>query len=186
MGQAKIQPSRARRTFNGWCHGLFAGQHFDRVLNLGCGHDVDRQGFTYSGYFDAVEVIKVDPEEHTTYQEYEQCICGGVGAYKNPVNITAKAEDLPFPENYFDMVFCNWVIYHTDYIKAISEICRVLVPNGKLFVSYMDVEQYGPIYKAVLESFDLIAYSYLHMDRELDGRDWVAEAIWGMRKEANV
>ena len=182
MAESKIQPSRQRRAFNGWCHGLFAGQHFEHVLNLGCGHDVDRQGYTYSGYVDAKKVTRLDFAAQTTYPAHEVSVCGG-DCFNNPVDVLSQAESLPFPDGMFDMVFCNWVIYHTDYVKTLNEIGRVLVGQGKLFVSYNATEQLGPIYQAVTDRFAVIGYSLLQMDRELDGRNGVAESIWGAKKE---
>lgn len=39
--------------------------------------------------------------------------------------------DIPFPENSFDVVFCNHVMEHVDNdIKAMQEIYRVLNPGG--------------------------------------------------------
>ena len=120
MAQAIIQPSRIRRVFDGWCHGLFAGQQFRNVLNLGCGHDSDRQGYFYSGYFDAQNIVKVDIADRTTYPDYEICLHGG-DAYVNPIDETGNAENLfQFKSGWFDMVFCNWVIYGCDYVKALN------------------------------------------------------------------
>ena len=45
------------------------------------------------------------------------------------------AENLPFEDNNFDIVYSNGVIHHTyDIKKAITEIHRVLKPNGKAFI----------------------------------------------------
>ena len=42
------------------------------------------------------------------------------------------AENLPFPDNFFEMVYSWGVIHHTpDTPKAFREIVRVLAPNGK-------------------------------------------------------
>lgn len=39
--------------------------------------------------------------------------------------------DIPFEENTFDVIFCNHVLEHvTDDIRAMSEMKRVLKPNG--------------------------------------------------------
>jgi len=185
MGQPIIQPSRVRRTFNGWCHGLFAGQQFQHVLNLGCGHDDDHQGYKYSGYFDARKVTRMDKNEKTEYAEYERCIYGDIEFY-NPVDKIGDAENITqLGKGFliqFDMVFCNWMIYQIDYRKVIDEIYKVLIPGGKLLVTYMDEKQFGSIYVAIREKFDIISYCYLKMDEKLDGRDWVAEGIWGTKK----
>lgn len=179
MGIAKIQPSRVRRLFNGWCHGCFAGQRFERVLNLGSGHDQDRQGYCYSGYFDAVQVVRLDPETVTTYPPEEQLLNGGE-RYKHPQQVTGKAEELPFAGDTFDMVFCNWVIYHCDIERAMDEICRVLVPGGKLLVTWMG--SHDEVRAAVDRRFERISYCWLKMDAHLDGRDWLAEGIWGQKR----
>lgn len=182
MGQLIIQPSRVRRTFNGWCHGLFAGQRFLHVLNLGCGHDQDRQGSAYSGYFDAIKVTRMDKEANTMYPPEEACLHGGE-SYKNPVDVIGDIHNLPFPDSVsFDMVFCNWVIYHCNHRQALREIHRVLVPNGKLLVTYMDSIKQGKIYCEIISLFNVISFCGLQMNQELDGRNWIAEGVWGCKK----
>lgn len=43
--------------------------------------------------------------------------------------------DIPFPRNSFDFVCCNGVLHHTfDPDKGLSELVRVLRPNGLLFI----------------------------------------------------
>ena len=72
----------------------------------------------------------------------EQCFLKRFKKLKNLDYITAdlyspiadvKADicDLPFEENSFDVVFCNHVLEHIeDDAKAMSELYRVLKPNG--------------------------------------------------------
>jgi len=54
-------------------------------------------------------------------------------------NIKTQREDvirLSFPDNYFDIVFCDVVIqYISDYELAASEMIRVLKPGGIIIVS---------------------------------------------------
>lgn len=52
-------------------------------------------------------------------------------------NISFKVgsiENLPFPNEMFDAVFCYSVIYRTNYKKSLSEFFRVLKPQGIVYV----------------------------------------------------
>ena len=47
----------------------------------------------------------------------------------------ASVLDLPFPDESFDLVWCAGVLHHTnDFDKGLTELTRVLKPNGKLFL----------------------------------------------------
>jgi len=49
----------------------------------------------------------------------------------------ASVENLPFKNDFFDMVVCSDVLYHkkvTDDEKALKELHRVLKPDGLLFL----------------------------------------------------
>lgn len=72
----------------------------------------------------------------------ESCFIHRFESMKNLDYITADIESplakvkmdihqIPFEDNTFDVVFCNHVLEHVqDDIKAATEICRVLKPNG--------------------------------------------------------
>jgi SAM-dependent methyltransferase len=48
----------------------------------------------------------------------------------------ADAEQLPYPDNDFDVAFAGWVLYHVPNLKqAITECARVLRPHGRLVAS---------------------------------------------------
>lgn len=58
-------------------------------------------------------------------------------AYQNTKDIDnvlicqADIFDLPFPNNFFDMIFSNGVLHHTpDASKAFASLCKHLKPNG--------------------------------------------------------
>lgn len=62
--------------------------------------------------------------------------------------ITAQAEQIPFPDNFFDAVISVNAIDHVDnFEKAASEICRVIKLNGKfaMHVHYHSATMYEPI-----------------------------------------
>ena len=47
-----------------------------------------------------------------------------------------SAEDLPYPDGYFDKVVCSSSLEHfKDDIKALKEMCRVLKPNGSVVLT---------------------------------------------------
>ena len=51
--------------------------------------------------------------------------------------------DLPYPENYFDLIFCHQVLEHVRYPDAlISDAFRVLKPNGLFVGSVSYLEPY--------------------------------------------
>lgn len=72
----------------------------------------------------------------------EYCFIDRFEAMKNLDYITADIEsplakvkmdihDIPFADNTFDVAFCNHVLEHVDdYVKATSELHRVLKPGG--------------------------------------------------------
>jgi len=65
--------------------------------------------------------------------------------------IKASAEDLPFPDNSFDVVIMNAVTEHIpDVSKAFAEVGRTLKPGGS-FVGY----------SAYMECFHEISYNHL-------------------------
>lgn len=50
--------------------------------------------------------------------------------------VQGSITELPYPENYFDFIFCTEVLEHVlDYKKGIEEINRVLKPNGRLLLT---------------------------------------------------
>ncbi|WP_224367330.1 class I SAM-dependent methyltransferase [Hyalangium versicolor] len=47
--------------------------------------------------------------------------------------LTGSVQELPYPSGSFDVVLCNYVLYHVESIpKAVEELARVLRPGGRL------------------------------------------------------
>lgn len=64
------------------------------------------------------------------------------------------AQEIPFENNYFDIVMANHMIYHIpDMGKAIGEIHRVLNPKGKLYATTMGQTNMSRLYE-ILKAFD--------------------------------
>jgi len=51
-------------------------------------------------------------------------------------------ENLDYPNNFFDSVFCYGVIFITDWKKSLRELFRVLKPGGHIYVNANDIGWY--------------------------------------------
>ncbi len=98
-----------------------AQQPVERLLDIGCG--VGEIGRYLKEALGARELHGVEISEN----QVEAALRNGVRA----VAIDAGAERLPFPDAYFDAVFCGEVIEHVvDTDQLLDEIGRVLTPSG--------------------------------------------------------
>jgi len=94
-----------------------------RVLDVGCGIGT----YTKKFFEEGAEVfgIDVDGEKIQKAKRFSPTINFLVG----------KAEDLPFENNFFDVVFLHEVLEHVkDDKKTILESLRVLKPSGKIII----------------------------------------------------
>jgi len=56
--------------------------------------------------------------------------------------VTGEAEDMPFPDNTFDVVVCAFLIVHLkDPIVFFDEVYRVLKPGGKFLVTNINQKE---------------------------------------------
>jgi len=64
-------------------------------------------------------------------------------------------DNIPFPENQFDIVMCSFMIFHMSEMvrhKGINEIYRVLKPQGQLMV--LDISlPVNPVYRLLTKTF---------------------------------
>ena len=100
----------------------------EKVLEVGCGIGTDLLEFAKGGAHvtgvdlgpDQITLTKLNFDLHgLPYDEIRE----------------ANAEQLPFEDNSFDVVYSIGVIHHTpDTRKAVDEIFRVLKPDGKAIV----------------------------------------------------
>ena len=104
------------------------GMSGDRVLDAGCG--VGNWSIALASYFRKVTALEFNPD---------RLACTRMVAEASHVDIDAvqgSIEDLPFADGFFDGVFCNGVIFLTDWRKSLSELDRVLKPGGTVYVSF--------------------------------------------------
>ncbi len=56
------------------------------------------------------------------------------GSYKNVSFEQINIEEIPYADNSFDVVIANMMLYHVPNLeKALTEVTRVLKPNGKFY-----------------------------------------------------
>lgn len=98
----------------------FSATHGLKVLEVGCGAGIDALRFVKAdAYYTGIDLT--DKAIELTKSKI-----GDFGtAYK------MNAEELDFPDNYFDIVYSFGVIHHAvNPVQVVREIHRVLKPNG--------------------------------------------------------
>lgn len=114
----------------------FAGSKGLRVLEIGCGLGTDGAQFAKAGaVYTGVDLT--DAAIDLAKRRFEQ--------FNLPGNFcTADAERLEFETNSFDLVYSHGVLHHTpDTAAAVSEIHRVLKPNGRAVVMLYHRDSYN-------------------------------------------
>jgi len=132
-----------------------------RVLDLGSGTGAAFQ------QLQNLEVTAIDPDEKMLQ----------LNKFKN--KIIGGAEDLPFPDNSFDSVYCAFVWRNlNDSRLGLQEVYRVLKPSGKFILLDMTrpknkflrilhkIGTYNITFLIGLLTFNLKEYKFLH--RSLD------------------
>jgi SAM-dependent methyltransferase len=106
-------------------HARFAESAGQRVLEIGSGLGTDSIAFVRAG----AQLTAVDLTEHSIGLVRRRFELEGLSADLR----VADAENLPFDDDTFDVVYSWGVIHHTpDPPKAASEALRVLKPGGRL------------------------------------------------------
>lgn len=101
------------------------------------------------------------------------------GIVDNVDYVQANAEELPFPDNHFDLVTIAFGLRNvTNKDKALASIFRVLKPGGRLLV----LEFSKPIYKPVSKFYDFYSFNILPKLGKLIANDsesyqYLAESI---------
>ncbi len=113
---------------------LFPAKKTGRILELGCG--IGYQSAFLASVAD--EVVATDlPEENAESHAPGMKAAEDLHKSLNISNVRlvpCSAEELPFPDNSFDMVYSSHVLEHIpDQKKALLEINRVLKNNGLHF-----------------------------------------------------
>ncbi|MBI3653903.1 MAG: class I SAM-dependent methyltransferase [Acidobacteria bacterium] len=106
------------------------------VLEIGCGLGTDAINFARAGaHYTGVDLTERSIELVQRRFDFENL--------KGELR-TADAENLPFADNTFDLVYSHGVLHHTpDTERAINEAHRVLKPNGQAMVMLYHKNSYN-------------------------------------------
>lgn len=103
-----------------------------KVLDLGCGEGDSTDFFrrlSESVIWHGVDIENSPEVKHRTRESTHISTFNGI--------------DLPYPDNYFDLIFCHQVLEHVRYPDAlISDALRVMKPNGIFMGSVSYLEPY--------------------------------------------
>lgn len=89
-----------------------------------------------------------------------------------PADIKLDLQSIDQPDNSWDVVFCNHVLEHVkDYKKALCELRRILVPNGRLICSFPIDGNYNTVYEDVSLADDMTAEADRERIRRFGQRD---------------
>ena len=114
----------------------FAGARGLRVLEIGCGLGTDGVRFAKAGA-DYTGVDLTDAAIELARKRFE--LSGLRGELR-----VSDAENLDFADESFDLVYSHGVLHHTpDIARAVSEIHRVLKPEGRAIVMLYHRDSYN-------------------------------------------
>ncbi len=107
--------------------------HFKSMLDVGCG--IGHWGQMLAAHLPTdAKIIGIDPEATWIQNATERAQQKGLSSKTD--YLLGTAENIPFPDNYFDMVSCQTVLIHLkDVSIGIKEMLRVLKPGGLLLVA---------------------------------------------------
>lgn len=175
-----VRLERRRHNVTGWVRGeepwvealaAVAEMRPQRVLDAGCGDGVFARAVA------APTVVGVDAAAPMV----ERARSRGVDARQ------AGIEDLPFADGEFDVVVCNWVLYHLPDVEAgVRELARVLRPGGRFVGIYnrdrhME-ELWARLHPPSAEGDDYHDVLARHFAR-VEERDTDAHTLWQTRDD---
>jgi len=146
-----------------------------KILEIGCGTGGHSLFFASKG----ANIYSTDLTRERV--ESSKKLIGHLNNLKAEFKV-CDAENLPFKDSFFDIVYSNGVIHHTyDIKKAISEIHRVLKPNGKAFIMLYSKKSFMYYFNILLIKGFLLGY------RKKYKKNWIgASTEWMSDKEQKI
>jgi SAM-dependent methyltransferase len=142
-----------------------------RVLDAGCGDGL------FTRVIAAPEVVGIDSAPAMVTRARER----GVDARAGDI------QDLQFDDGEFDVVVCNWTLYHLrDADRGVGEIARVLRPGGRFVGIYNREHHMEELWSRVRPGWnaadDYDSVLSRHFSR-LEARDTTAYTLWETRDD---
>lgn len=127
------------------------------ILDVGCG-----PGGLWRSHLDGVptgcRIVLTDSSPGMVY-EAENALPGDRFEFS-----VANAQKLPYPDEHFDCVTANHMLYHVpDLDRALSEVARVLKPRGKLYAATngaAHMSQLHDIIRRSIPAFAVVSTSF--------------------------
>ena len=114
-----------------WVYDHFQLADSPRILELGCG-----SGTLWVNNQDRIPVeceLSLSDFSLGMVRKTGSCLSENI---RNLSLLVSDAQDIPFPDQFFDIVIANHMLYHIkDRSQALKEIVRVLKPTGQFFAS---------------------------------------------------
>lgn len=99
-----------------------------KILDVGCGHGDMLHEIEDFGL--AKEIVGLEPDS-----DWGKCARARTDPRLTLV-ITGVGESMPFDDEYFDIVFCNQVVEHVQYLELfLADLLRVCKTGGKIYLT---------------------------------------------------
>jgi len=154
--------------------------HPGAILDVGCG--TGRLLGLAQGQFPRAKLAGVDAAIEMVRQA-QASNSGGAIRFQQ-----AMAEELPFPNASFDLVFSTMTFHHwSDQSRGIAEIARVLTPGGRWLLAEFVASGFGRLIRSVLRLHQFPERAELRKRLSVSGLEVVAEErVQGLRGQVVV
>lgn len=126
--------STNKQGFGNWIFSNYSFPSGARVLELGCG-----TGSMWKGHLDLISSCS-----SLVLSDFSSAMVdtarANVGEHPNVIYAVMDIQDIPYPDDSFDVVIANMMLYHvSDISRGLSEVARVLAPEGKFYCATFGV-----------------------------------------------